>query len=296
MEEKRSDRKNSALRIVLVLFIIILLSSVISLLLSAYGLTVTHYEEISDKLTAPVRIVHLTDLHNSEFGKNNSRLVEKVREQKPDLILITGDLLNSNEERTDIAENIIRDLSEVAPVYVSLGNHEKAYERLYEKDLTRLYASAGAEVLEFSVADVEVNGQDLCLGGFYGYGLPAFYYATSEAQEKETEYLLQLEENEEYTILLCHMPLAWLRIEALENWHFDCVLTGHIHGGQIRFPFIGGLWAPDMNWYPGRVCGIYTSTDGTRFMELSRGLGNTDRVPRFNNIPEIVVLDLVPEE
>ncbi len=295
MEEKEKEKKRHGWRIALVLLALLLLAAVASALLSTYGLTVSHYEAASSKLTGPVRVVHLTDLHNSEFGKENSRLIRKVAEQKPDLILISGDMLNYNEERTDIAENAIRGLAEIAPVYVSFGNHEKAYERRYGTDLTELYTAAGAEVLEFSTADVTVNGQELCIGGFYGYGVPAIYLATDEAQKNEVEFLQEMEKEEAYTILLCHLPLAWLRIDALENWHFDCVLTGHIHGGQLRFPFVGGLWAPDQGWFPGMVCGQYYSEDGTHFMELSRGLGNTEKIPRFNNIPEIVVLDLLPD-
>ena len=290
MEEK-TKKKQHRWRVVLLLF----LSSVASVLLSTYGLAVTHYEIASSKLTAPVRIVHLTDLHNTEFGEKNCRLISKVAEQKPDLILITGDLLNYNEERTDIAENVISDLSEICPVYVSYGNHEKTYERLSGTDLSELYSSAGAEVLEFSTAKISVNGEDLCIGGFYGYGVPAKYLATKEADEIEVKYLQEMEKENIYTVLLCHMPMSWLRLNALENWKIDCVLTGHVHGGQIRFPLIGGLWAPDQGWFPGNDCGMYVSKDGTRFMELSRGLGSTEKIQRFNNTPEIVVLDLLPE-
>ena len=294
MEENRTGKKKRGRRVVLLLFLLLLAASVVSALLSTYGLMVTHYEAGSSKLTAPVRIVHLTDLHNSEFGESNSRLTKKVAEQEPDLILITGDLLNSNEERTDIAEDVIRSLAEIAPVYVSYGNHEASYEKRYGIDLSDLYIKAGAKVLEFESEIVGINNQTLCLAGFYGYGMPAKYLSKSEGVEKEVVFMQGLEEQDDYTILLCHMPMSWLRLNAVEEWHLDCVLCGHVHGGQIRFPLIGGLWAPDQGWFPGKDCGMYLSKDGFRFMELSRGLGNTDKVPRFNNIPEIVVLDLIP--
>ncbi len=293
MEEKNAGKKRNGWHVVLVLFALILAAPVVSALLSTYGLMVTHYEAGSSKLAAPVRVVHLTDLHNSEFGEGNSRLINKVAEQEPDLILVTGDLLNSNEERTDIAENAIRNLAEIAPVYVSFGNHESAYEKQYDQDLKELYISAGAEVLDFESITVEVNGQELLLGGFYGYGMPA--RIREVFRERETSFLQSMEEQENYTILLCHMPMSWLRFHAVEEWKIDCVLCGHVHGGQIRFPIIGGLWAPDQGWFPGEDCCMYLSKDGTRFMELSRGLGNTEKIPRFNNIPEIVVLDLIPE-
>ncbi len=90
------------------------------------------------------------------------------------------------------------------------------------------------------------------------------------------------------------MPYSWIKKGSLDSWDVDCVLCGHIHGGQVRFPWIGGLWAPDQGWFPGKVCGLYWSKDESKAMLLSRGLGNTDKYPRFNNIPEILVLDLLP--
>ncbi len=294
--DDNKKKKYRGWRIVLLLFVLVFLSSVVSVLLSTYGLTVTHYEVSSDKIDAPLRIVHLTDLHNRVFGNGNIRLTAKVAGQEPDLILITGDLLNQNEERTDIAEKLIRDLVDIAPVYVSLGNHEVEYTERYGTDLPALYTEAGAVVLERSAEKIVVDRQELHLIGFYGYGMPARFFARNEGEEEEMLFLQEQEGQDAYSILLCHMPFSWLRLNALEEWHFDAVLCGHVHGGQIRFPGIGGLWAPDQGWFPGEDSGMYVSKDGTRFMELSRGLGNTEMIPRFNNIPEIVVLDLVPEK
>lgn len=91
-----------------------------------------------------------------------------------------------------------------------------------------------------------------------------------------------------YKILLCHLPFCWIVTNILNSWEEDLVLCGHVLGGQVRFPWIRGLWAPDQGWF-----GLYWSEDGTKMMALSRGLGNTDRYPRFNNIQEILVLNLL---
>ena len=212
------------------------------------------------------------------------------------MIMITGDLLDRNEERTDIAAGLISALTDVAPVYVSLGNHEAEYTARYGTDLERLYTDAGAVVLNGRQTDVTVNGQVITVGGIYDYCLPKRAYWTEFTVSAEYSFLKDLEESEHYTVLLCHMPVSWVRYGSLEEWDVDCVLTGHAHGGQIRFPLIGGLWAPDEGWFPGRICGAYHSEDGSRTAILSRGLGNTDWVPRFNNVPEIVVVDLAPGE
>ena len=132
-----------------------------SLLGSKYALEVTNYVLSSPKLTAPIRVVQLTDLHNSEFGESNERLVRMVKKQNPDLILMTGDMLNGREDETEIAVNLVRRLTEVAPVYFSYGNHEVTHEQMFGRDLTALFEEAGATVLNRTYEDVTVNGQTI---------------------------------------------------------------------------------------------------------------------------------------
>lgn len=280
--------------LILVVFFILIAAAGVSFLLSSYGLSVSRYSLSAPALTRSIRIVQLTDLHNSVFGPHNRRLVEKVAAQEPDLILLTGDLLNYNEERTDLAEELITQLAAIAPVYVSYGNHEKAYEKNYGADLAAVYTVAGATVLEREWVDLTIKGQQIRLGGIYGYCLPGDLLKTGEARKGECSFLESFQDTEQYKILMCHVPFCWIAVGSLDYWKADCVLCGHVHGGQIRIPFVGGLWAPDQGWFPGRERGLYFSKDGSKTMVLSRGLGNTDQLPRFNNIPEILVLDLLP--
>lgn len=281
------------LRIVFVLPICTIVILITSCLISTYGLTVSKFELSTAKVSVPVRIVQLTDLHNSVFGSNNVRLIEKVAEQDPDLILITGDLLNSSEVTTDIASTLIEKLVDVAPVYFSYGNHEKSYEAQYEVDIAAVFEKAGATVLDYAYEDIEINGQLLRIGGIYGYCIPASFLETNEANPEECAFLADFQNTDLYTILLCHMPYCWIANNGISEWTIDCVLTGHVHGGQVRIPVIGGVWAPDQGWFPGRECGLYYSDEGEKVLVLSRGLGSTERIPRFNNIPEIVVVDIV---
>lgn len=239
--------------------------------------------------------MQLTDLHNSEFGEDNQELIDRIASQSPDLILLTGDLLNSGEPVTEIATNLISALCEIAPVYLSLGNHEIEYQDNFGTDITQLYQAAGAIVLEHQYRDITVKGQSLRIGGIYGYCLPDKYLETEEADLSECIFLWNFENTDRYKILLSHLPIAWLKNDALEEWNMDCVFSGHLHGGQVILPGIGGVYAPDMGWFPGRLKGVFDSKDGKRHLVLSAGLGNTEVIPRFNNIPEIVCVDLVPE-
>lgn len=293
----KDNKKSSKMKwLFILLAVIILLAAFIGIGLyrSAHALTVSHYSVSSDKLTNPIRIVQLTDLHNSEFGDHNSQIVEKVAAEEPDLILITGDLLNSDENRTDIATDMIKGLAPIAPVYVSYGNHEAAFEEKYGTDLRALYSEAGATVLEYDWQDITVNGQAVRLGGIFGYCMAAKYRETHEANEEECIFLDEFGASDSFKVLMCHMPLCWIVSSSLDDWGVDCVLAGHIHGGQIRIPFVGGLWAPDQGWFPGRSSGLYYSEDGKNVLVVSRGLGSREKIPRFNNVPEILTLDLQP--
>ena len=201
-------------------------------------------------------------------------------------------MLTADEPDTALVENLIREQATIAPVYASYGIHEKEYEERYDVDLTAVFEEAGAHVLEYAYEDIEVNGQKLRLGGLYGYCVPI---STNEAREKEVAFLQELVSEDVYTILLTHMPYCWILNDGISEWDVDCVFAGHDHGGQIRIPLLGGLYAPDQGWFPGRDCGLYYSDDREEVLVLSRGLGSTGKIPRMNNIPEIVVVDLLPE-
>lgn len=249
---------------------------------SKCSLSCSFYQINSDKIAIPIKVLQLTDLHNSEFGENNQELIDRIASQSPDLILLTGDLLNSGEFVTEIAANLISSLCQIAPVYLSFGNHEIEYRDNFNRDIAQLYQSAGATVLNYEYKDIIINGQPLRIGGIYGYCLPDKYLETGEADPGECKFLWDFENTDRYKILLSHLPIAWMKNDGLEEWDIDCVFSGHLHGGQVILPGIGGVYAPDMGWFPGQLKGIFDSEDGKRHLVLSSGLGNTELVPRFN--------------
>lgn len=266
-----------------------------SLFQSKYGLTCTPYKIYTDKVREPIRVLQLTDLHNSTFGKDNRELIELSAAQAPDLILITGDLLNAGESETGIATDLISELCGIAPVYVSMGNHELEHQARFGVDPAELYEAAGAVALEKQYEDVTVNGQPIRLGGIYGYCLPEKYLETDEADPEECAFLTEFQNTDRYTILLCHIPVCWMINDGLNEWNVDCVFSGHTHGGQVVLPLVGGVYAPDLGWFPGKLEGLYPSEDGSKTMVLSRGLGNSVLLPRWNNVPELVVVDILPQ-
>ena len=125
------------------------------------------------------------------------------------------------------------------------GNHEKQYEKNYDSNLAVAFEEAGAKMLEFFYEDIEVNGQELRLGGLYGYCFPKKYLRSNEADAAECAFLTEFRNTESYSILLTHMPYSWIVKDAISEWDIDCVFNGHDHGGQVCLLLLGGLYAPD---------------------------------------------------
>ncbi len=280
-------------KVALTAIVLLILSTSFSLYASKRFLSCSYYSIEDERIAHPFRIVMLSDLHNSVFGKNNERLVRKVMEQDPDIVMITGDLVNETEKDLSIALGLIETLSKNVPVYVSLGNHEINFQKRYGTDISSIYEEAGAKVLDFEYEDVEVNGEMIRLGGVYGYCLAERYLSSGEAKADEVSFLKEFQDTDLYTILMCHMPVTWIINNSLNEWDCDLVMCGHAHGGQIRMPFVGGLYAPDQGYWCGKEMGLYYSNDQKKIMLLSRGLGSTEKIPRMNNIPEIVVIDMM---
>lgn len=257
-------------------------------------LTVERETVYSDKITEPVRIVHLSDLHNARFGENNRDLLAEVSGQKPDLIFFTGDLVTGHIKNTDVAMNLVEALSQIAPVYVSLGNHEQQHQGNFGSDLTGMLEHRGARVMEFTYEDITLKGQNLRIGGISGYCVPEIYLWTGEARVPECEFLKEFQNTDRFTMLMAHIPVSWIRNDAISYWDTDAVFSGHAHGGQFRIPLLGGAFAPDMGLFPGRLEGQFPSKDGSKTLILSRGLGNSLPIPRLNNPPQILVVELLP--
>lgn len=255
----------------------------VSLILSQKYISVTQYVYKNSKIKQDFKIAHLTDLHNYEFGSKNWRLIEKVKKEKPDVILVSGDMLNDDEERTDICLNLMEQLVKIAPVYVSLGNHEINYmKRQGNKKLITKIERTGAVVLEEQYIDTEINGMKVRVGGIYGYVL-----SSNNKKDSEQLFMEKFQDTDRLKILLSHMPEGLLLWESMKYWDIDLVFSGHVHGGQVRIPVIGGLYDPEEGLFPTYTKGMFACGNGS--IILSAGLGSSRGIPRINNLPELVV-------
>lgn len=283
------------LKITAAFMIVIVLFITTEIIISYKCLTISHYKIKSDKIKNNTRIILLSDLHNNEFGKENQRLVSKIKAQKPDLILLDGDILNEEGKDEKIATYLVKRLKKIAPVYYSLGNHELGYMKAGRSDLLNQLKAAGAQVLDKNYKDININQNKIRIGGLYEY---AFAVDDKGNMSKEKmkpvvrKFLTQFEDTDHFKIMMSHRPDSFIFGHATDTWKIDLVASGHAHGGQVRFPFKGGLYGADQGWFPKYVDGIH-HFDKVKNLIITRGLGSDkEKLPRFHNIPEIVVIDL----
>lgn len=276
-------------RLVIILFILIL-ACLASIWVSYNWLTVTHFTVRSSKISEPFRIVLVSDLHEHQFGRDNEKLAVKIREQSPDLIIIDGDMINGDSENADTAVELVRALKETAPVYYSFGNHEYSYMEAGHEDLTEELEAAGAVVLNYQSIDIDVKGNQIRLGGLYEYGFETGMQSEEE-NERAIPYLEEYADTDRYLIMCAHRPESFYPWDMADQWGIDLVLSGHLHGGQVIIPGVGGLYNSLDGFFPKFDYGQYKLGDSD--MVITRGLGsNPKMLPRFNNPPEIAVVEV----
>ncbi|OLS02989.1 metallophosphoesterase [Tissierella creatinophila] len=226
-------------------------------------------------------IIQISDLHNKLFGKDQRRLLEKIENAKPDIIVITGDLIDRRRYNLETSMVFIRKAVKIAQVYYVPGNHE-AWSGKY-KTIKENLVNEGVKVLEDEKVELVKNHSKIEIIGLKD---PAFYtssYLDGRDLSKLEKELKSLSNNSSFQILLCHRPDLF-SIYAENN--IDLSFTGHAHGGQFRIPFVGGLLAPDQGLFPKYTSGMYTK--GSSSMIVNRGLGNSIIPIRIFNRPEIV--------
>lgn len=230
------------------------------------------------------RIAQVSDLHNAEFGDGNQRLLDMLREAEPDMIAITGDLIDSRKTNIAVALAFAEEAVRIAPCYYVSGNHEARVPEY--RELKAGLEAAGVTVLDDARVEIEISGKSITI---IGVNDPSFLadYLTSDAAVMDRKLSELSSEDASFTILLSHRPELFDTYAAHD---MDLVLTGHAHGGQFRLPLIGGLIAPNQGLFPKYDDGLYS--EGNTNMIVSRGLGNSIIPFRFNNRPEVVLIEL----
>ena len=275
-------------KIILPIIVAIILVLVVWIRWGNTALEINEYKIVSNSVPQNFhgfRIAQVSDLHNAEFGEGNSKLLELLSQTEPDIIVLTGDLIDSRQTDIKIALAFARKAMKIAPVYFVSGNHEARVSE-YE-GLKMGLAEAGVIVLENQIVEITREGDSITLMGIDDPSFQESYlFGDAEGVTKQAIESLQ-RESDGYTILLSHRPeLFDLYVET----EMDLVFSGHAHGGQFRLPFIGGLVAPNQGFFPKYDAGLF-SEENTN-MIVSRGVGNSIVPLRFNNRPEIIVVML----
>lgn len=231
------------------------------------------------------RIAHVSDLHNTQIGEDNEKLLSMLREADPDMIAITGDLIDSRNTNVEIALRFVREAMKIAPCYYVTGNHEA---RKSEYDELKIgMVSAGVIILEDEQTEINIDGDAISL---IGVNDPSFQtdYLFGDSEVIINAKLTELHtDGSGFAILLSHRPELF---STYADHDIDLVLSGHAHGGQFRLPFVGGIVAPNQGFFPDYDAGIYT--DRNTNMMVSRGIGNSIFPFRINNRPEVILIEL----
>lgn len=272
--------------------IILFLLTIFVLLVSIYehrNFTCTYYNINSKKLPKEFTtksIVVLSDLHNCGFGDKCRRLIKKIDEINPDLIIIAGDMIIKRKtyNSSSIAVKLIEALAKKYNIYYGLGNHEER-ERYYNNSEFIIYKEhlEGLGVKFLDNEYIKINGLKI-----YGLNIELDYYYKSFDFDKEyIESLLERTNSNDYNILIAHHPEYF---KEYVNWGADLILSGHLHGGIMRLPLLGGIISPRFRLFPKYYGGLYEKDN--KKMIVSRGLGTHTIKIRIFNKPELINIKL----
>jgi len=274
-------------------FLIILLIAAIPVIIiiidSNTRLVTKEYELFYDNLPEAFegyRIVLLADLHGTEHGEDNKRLVERVKEARPDIIVFSGDMIDRYQPgrpvRTQLetARVLVRQLVQIAPVYFVTGNHE--WDSGIVRDLFEMLEENDVIVLRNQYRRLSIGSESIILAGIDDPGGPADMI-------KPDEFINNINRNENFDFLMVMVHRNY-NLRSLSELGVDLILSAHAHGGMVRLPFTDGLVGPSMEFFPTYTSGIYTQ--GNTNMVVTQGLGNHFGWTRFLNNPQVVVVEL----
>ena len=285
-KDKRGFQKG-LIRFFSILLLFVLVCGIISTAYSLYYKThykISFYQETSKKVTGNIRLAVISDIHNLEFGEHNEALLSDLRALKPDLILFSGDMVLREQDDYEPMLNLVSGAAAIAPCYGVLGNHES--ERIYyrdDKELPEKFIRAGLILLRNAREEIHVGRNTIQLFGVEGTAYGFEQYGGRDFMEKTDR------DPNAYLIVMAHIPILFRQ---LSDYDFDLGIAGHVHGGIVKLPFIGGLYAREEGFFPTFTAGKYVLKKQQSLI-ISVGLGDSSFFPpRINNPPELVVIDI----
>ncbi|MBR2445881.1 MAG: metallophosphoesterase [Clostridia bacterium] len=275
--------------------LLIILPCVVVLLAAAFAAWVlwantalvrTDYTVASERLPREFDgfvIAQVADLHNAEYDEGNQKLLSMLQDAKPDIIVLTGDTIDARNPNVPVVLDFLQKAMQIAPCYFVTGNHECALNRMEYYEIEAQMREIGVDILRAEAVKLERGDASITLLGVDDENFEGTLYSSAQLRE--------LAGTDGYTILLSHRPeYFWRYAEA----QIDLTFSGHAHGGQVRLPLIGGLYAPGQGVLPEYDCGVYTYQNSS--MVVSRGIGKSSFPLRFNNRPELVIVTLTSQD
>lgn len=251
--------------------------------------------KVKAKVNKSLRIAQISDLHSKEFGKNNNTLYKVIIEQEPDIIVATGDLIDSNMKRINEIIEFCSSLNKRVPVYYILGNNEMRCSGVNE--IVEKLKQKNINVLENEIATIKIKDNIINILGLAEKRVDKgemFYSKINSRYEIENVDSLfrKLENLIGIKIVLSHYPenYEYVGDYSYSKYNFDIMFSGHAHGGQFILPGLGGVFAPGQGLFPKYYKGIYGKKNK---LVVSRGLGNSGFPLRLFNRPDLVIVDIV---
>ena len=251
--------------------------------------------KVKSNVNKNMRIAQISDLHSKEFGRDNNTLYKVIMDQKPDIIVATGDLIDSNMKRINEIIEFCSRLNKKIPVYYILGNNEMRCSRVSE--IVEKLKKNKICVLENEIESIEVKGNKINILGLAEKRIDEgelFYSKVNSRYGTENieKIFSRLERLDGIKIVLSHYPENFEYVEegAYSKYNFDIMFSGHAHGGQFILPGIGGIFAPGQGLFPKYYKGVYGEKNK---LIVSRGLGNSGFPLRLFNRPDLVIVDLI---
>ena len=278
-------------RIIVGTIALLFVLSILWILWGNTALELNSYTIPSDRLPDSFNgfyIAQVSDLHNAEMGKDHEKLISMLKESAPDIIVITGDMVDSRNTKIDVALSFAEQAVKIAPCYYVTGNHEARVDEF--GDLKDGLLELGVIVLEDARVEIEMSGETITLIGVDDPSFQTDYLFGDDKTVMKSKLDELTREDDGYTVLLSHRPELF---DVYVENGVDLVFSGHAHGGQFRLPFFGGVAAPNQGLFPQYDAGIFS--EGNTDMVVSRGVGNSIIPFRVNNRPEVIIIELTTQ-